>query len=1098
MAYASATLSVCVLGMVTWTLHDSNHAARRHAEQQAGNIALTLERDVGQTVELFDLSLRSAIRGMGRPGLATLDPDVRQSVLFGGALAEGSAAVFVADALGRVIFNSTGPHAANFNIADRDYFLAQRANPNLGLSITKPLKSRYNGAWNVPLARRVNNPDGSFAGLAFGGIGQNYFQSMFSRLDIGDQGSIVLLSTNGVLLARRPFVEQDVGRDLSGVELFRRLAQSPAGFFEGSARVDGVRRLYSYRKVGDLPLVISVGLSTREVYEEWVQKSAITGASFLTLSALGIGLAWFLRRELRRRTQSEAAALATSEALRKSEEFLDRTGRVAGVGGWERDLVTGEVSWSAETCRLLGVAPDHKPKLEEVANFYTPEARRVVLPAMARAASGGEGWDLEVSMIRVDGRQIWARSVGAVEFAAGKPIRLVGAMQDTTDQRAARLRLKEALERVTLAADGGRVGIWDWDVGTDQIIWDPWMYRLYGLEPGDGLASYELWTRHLHPDDRAGAEMAVREGAGGGEPFDTEFRIIWNDGSVHHIRAAARVTRDSTGRALRMLGTNWDVTESRELAAELVRRADLLAEAAERETALFRNSPDLLTVVRVEGDAGQAEFVYEAFSPALEATTGMRPGDLLGRSPETCLPPEMSVVVTSRYRRCLEGDGTIAYRDTYALPVGTRDFEGSITPVLNPATGRVVRLVGAMRDVTERNRMEQTLRHAQKMEAVGRLSAGVAHDFNNILQSVVGGLELVLEEVDQGSPAHQFANVAINSAMRGASLTHHLLSYARKQTLRPQAVEVAEFLADLGTLLARTLGPQTTILVRVEGIPCVLADPGQLQTALLNLAINASHAMPQGGVLSLDARTEADAGRGWVLLAVTDTGVGMDEATLAQAADPFFSTKGLDGSGLGLSMVQGFAEQSGGGFRISSAPGEGTTVELRLPAAAPDQHPGPPERLEARPASGRVLLVDDAPDVLATTGAFLERAGFVVVRADSGDQARDMLAAGERFDALVSDYAMPGLSGADLIVEAQALQPGLRALLITGYASAGYAGTLPEGTPVLHKPFQRDDLVAALHHVLERGRDTSSGGSPIDGTGLSHGSAAVSPTRGDT
>ena len=444
---------------------------------------------------------------------------------------------------------------------------------------------------------------------------------------------------------------------------------------------------------------------------------------------------------------------------------------------------------------------------------------------------------------------------------------------------------------------------------------------------------------------------------------------------------------------------------------------------------------------------------------------------MVGRGPETVLSAEVAAVVMPRYRRCVAEQATVRYAATYALPVGTRDFEGSITPVLNPATGRVVRLVGAMRDVTEQNRMERALWHAQKMEAVGRLSAGVAHDFNNILQSVVGGLELVLEEVDQGAPAHQFANVAINSAMRGASLTHHLLSYARKQMLRPQAVELPQLLADLRTLLARTLGPQVDIRVRAGRVPPVLVDPGQLQTALLNLAINSAHAMPRGGVLSLDARTEADAGRGWVLLAVTDTGVGMDEATLAQAADPFFSTKGLDGSGLGLSMVQGFAEQSGGGFRISSAPGEGTTVELRLPAAAPDQHPGPPERLEARPASGRVLLVDDAPDVLATTGAFLERAGFVVVRADSGDQARDMLAAGERFDALVSDYAMPGLNGADLIVKAQALQPGLRALLITGYASAGYAGTLPEGTPVLHKPFQRNDLLAALHHVMDRDRD---------------------------
>ena len=769
---------------------------------------------------------------------------------------------------------------------------------------------------------------------------------------------------------------------------------------------------------------------------------------------------------------SPAQMREAHDALVQSERFLDRIGRAAGIGGWSLDLRSREVYWSPEVFRLHGLEPGPSPTLEEALDFFAPESRPVVSAAVERAVARGEGWDLELRLTRADGRPMWARAVGVVDFEGGEAVRVVGSFQETTRRVAELEELREAHERFTLATDCSRIGIWDWDVATDRLVWDDWMCRLYGLEPGGGRQSYEEWARFVHPDDRPAVERALRDALGGGTPFETEFRVVWRDGGVHHLRAFARVARDAAGNAARVVGANWDITEPRRLAAEARRQAELRAEAAELETALFLNSPDSLFVVRVEGEPDDPTFVYETFSPAFEAMTGMRRADVVGRGPEAVSSAEVAAEVMSRYRRCVAERATIRYAAIYALPVGTRDFEGSITPVLNVATDAVVRLVGTMRDVTERNRMEQALRHAQKMEAIGRLSAGVAHDFNNILQSIVGGLELVLEEIDQKTPAHQLTNVAINSAMRGASLTHHLLSYARKQTLRPQAVEVAQLLADLGTLLARTLGPQVDIRVRAERVPPALADPGQLQTALLNLAINAAHAMPQGGVLSLDARAEADAGRGWVLLAVTDTGVGMDEATLAQAADPFFSTKGLDGSGLGLSMVQGFAEQSGGGFRISSAPGEGTTVELRLPAAAPDHRTVRPERFEARPASGRILLVDDGADVLATTGALLEKAGFVVVCADSGDRARDMLAAGERFDALVSDYAMPGLSGADLIVEAQTLQPGLRALLITGYASAGYAGTLPEGTPVLHKPFQRNDLLAALRQVMERDRST--------------------------
>ncbi|MBV8705398.1 MAG: response regulator, partial [Acetobacteraceae bacterium] len=199
-------------------------------------------------------------------------------------------------------------------------------------------------------------------------------------------------------------------------------------------------------------------------------------------------------------------------------------------------------------------------------------------------------------------------------------------------------------------------------------------------------------------------------------------------------------------------------------------------------------------------------------------------------------------------------------------------------------------------------------------------------------------------------------------------------------------------------------------------------------------------------------------------------GVGMDAATLAQACEPFFTTKGLEGTGLGLSMVQGFAEQSRGRLHIASTPGEGTTVELRLPPAAAEARPEARQPGQQGPlAGGRVLLVDDDPDVLVTTEAFLDRAGFQVVRASSGDEALALLArGGERFDALVSDYAMPGLNGAALAVESQAVQPGLPVLVITGFADVKEAVALPEGTVVLHKPFPREHLITALRGVLRR------------------------------
>jgi CheY-like chemotaxis protein len=226
----------------------------------------------------------------------------------------------------------------------------------------------------------------------------------------------------------------------------------------------------------------------------------------------------------------------------------------------------------------------------------------------------------------------------------------------------------------------------------------------------------------------------------------------------------------------------------------------------------------------------------------------------------------------------------------------------------------------------------------------------------------------------------------------------------------------------------------------------------------------------------MHARQEATAGRSWAIVTVADNGAGMDEATLGRAAEPFFTTKGLDGSGLGLSMVQGFASQSGGSLRIASARDVGTTVELRLPVAPPDSRDRPTQAAEPPHAKGRILLVDDAGDVLVTLAAFLTKAGFEVAPAQSGSQAKFLLATEGPFDALVTDFAMPDMNGADLIADGRLLQPGLRPLIITGCADLAFAETLADDTQVLRKPVQRKHLIDALHRVMDPGLDEMSEG----------------------
>ena len=380
-------------------------------------------------------------------------------------------------------------------------------------------------------------------------------------------------------------------------------------------------------------------------------------------------------------------------------------------------------------------------------------------------------------------------------------------------------------------------------------------------------------------------------------------------------------------------------------------------------------------------------------------------------------------------------------------------------------------------EIQQRIKLEEAFRQAQKMEAVGQLTGGVAHDFNNLLAAVLGNLKLLRKRLGGDDAALRLIDGAIEGAERGASLTQRLLAFARQQDLHPAAVDVAELIFGMIEMLRRSIGP----LIRVEtafadDLWTAHVDANQLELAVLNLVVNARDAMLEGGRLTLSARNATVAaaaddtlGAGeYVCLAVGDTGAGMDDATLAHATEPFFTTKGAGkGTGLGLSMVHGLAAQSGGALRLSSQPGAGTTAELWLPRAQV-----PAARAAAAPGraapevqrSCAVLVVDDDALIGAATGEMLKDLGHQVIEASSGSKALEILRAGTPVDVVVSDEAMPGMRGTELAVEIRASWPDLPVILATGYAE------LPKGRalrlPLLRKPYAQEDLAAAIGNVI--------------------------------
>ncbi|ACK51403.1 histidine kinase [Methylocella silvestris BL2] len=384
----------------------------------------------------------------------------------------------------------------------------------------------------------------------------------------------------------------------------------------------------------------------------------------------------------------------------------------------------------------------------------------------------------------------------------------------------------------------------------------------------------------------------------------------------------------------------------------------------------------------------------------------------------------------------------------------------------------------------EREQALAQLFEAQKVDAIGQLTGGVAHDFNNLLTAIMGSLELLKKRLPDEPRISRLVDTAMQGAERGAALTQRLLAFSRRQELKPEAVDVAQLVNGMEELLRRALGPGVSIEKRLpDDLRFARVDGNQLELALINLAVNARDAMPSGGAITIAAANEIVAAQSpgkaispgaYVRISVIDEGQGMDAATLAKAADPFFTTKGPSkGTGLGLSMVQGLAVQSGGAIEISSRVGAGTTVELWLPQAEfdePRKRAAPDARKSWRAdlAPCTVLLVDD--DLLVSAGAssILEDLGHSVIEAHSGAEALRLLQNGSAPDLVITDYAMPGMTGLELARAIRASYPALPIVLASGYAELPHLGLDEKPLPRLAKPFRQDELLAAMAEASGR------------------------------
>jgi PAS domain S-box-containing protein len=511
-------------------------------------------------------------------------------------------------------------------------------------------------------------------------------------------------------------------------------------------------------------------------------------------------------------------------------------------------------------------------------------------------------------------------------------------------------------------------------------------------------------------------------------------------------------------------------------------REELEAQVAERTAAVQQSEKTIRTIFETSYMnqwllTTDGKIVY--VNATSLASINSRFEDVVGKdfweTPWFTGTPGMSEQVKAGIERVAAGE-SIQIAMPLNMPTGHRIYEFSMRPAMDE-TGKVVALVPEAVEITARVRAEQALQQAMKVEAIGNLTGGIAHDFNNLLMAILGSLELLRKRLPENEGLVRLLDNAMEGARRGKSLTMRMLAFARKQDLKPERTDLGRLVRGMAELMQRSLGPLIAIEVRIDpNLPEVEIDPNQLETALLNLAVNARDAMHGEGLMIIAAQETnvvdepvgLNCGK-YVRLSVADAGEGMDAETLARATEPFFTTKGVGkGTGLGLSMVHGLAEQSGGKLILTSSPGAGTTAEIWLPAVGVVTEPQPSELAsdpQIAPLAERltILAVDDDPLIRMNVVDMLEDLGHVVVSAGSGREALERL--GERkFNLLVTDHAMPQMTGAQLVAQARARCPDLAVILATGYAD------LPPGAqvdiPRLSKPFSQAELAAALAETV--------------------------------
>jgi PAS domain S-box-containing protein len=765
-------------------------------------------------------------------------------------------------------------------------------------------------------------------------------------------------------------------------------------------------------------------------------------------------------------------------------EVAERLQHVLAASGaaatWEWQIADRRIVGDAGFAMLFGLQPEQAAAGVLPQVFFSiihPQDRDRIRLAVGGMLRGAEVLSKEYRIVGGDGAIRWVHARGRCQYdEQDRPTRFSGVLVDITAQ-------KHLEEQLRIAQTAGGVGTFEHIEGFGTVAVSAQFCRLLGLHPAADLPVTTI-NAVVHPHDPPVIDLAALSEPGSAR--SAELRIVRPDtGESRWLMRRGECLRDTEAPGTRFSGVVYDITDAKRIEGELRTLNETLETKVEERTRerdrIWRFSRDLLGVADME-------WCWRSINPAWQALLGWNDADLLGKTFAWLEHPDDLAFFRAGLARLAEGEKTLAFENRL------RHRDGSYRWLSWTAVPEADLLYCVGRDVTTEKmaaealrQAEDKLRQSQKMEAVGQLTGGLAHDFNNLLTGITGSLELLQLRLAQGrlQEVDRYVGAAQGAAKRAAALTHRLLAFSRRQTLDPKPTDLNRLVAGMEELVRRTVGPAITLTVLAKGGPWhTLVDPNQLENALLNLCINARDAMPDGGRLTIETREtlidprtalEHDLSPGqYLALSVSDTGTGMTPAVRARAFDPFFTTKPIgQGTGLGLSMIYGFARQSCGEVSIDSEVGRGTTVSIWLP-----RHHGAREdaqsagdaaaRSEARQGE-TVLVVDDEATVRMFLADVLEELGYVPIEAADGAAGVEVLNSDARIDLLITDVGLPGgMNGRQVADAGRAVRPGLKVLFITGYAQNAALShfELDPGMHVLTKPFSIEVLTSRIKEII--------------------------------